>query len=493
MNKVIGFFILSICSITNSFAQEFVDLGLGDGTLWATCNIGANSPEDKGDYFAWGETVPKKSFTWSNLKYCEGGDGEFFTKYVNLRNFGTIDNRSVLSPEDDAATVLWGADWKIPTKEQFYLLYDKCELKETTVNGKQCIQIIGPNGNSIYLPTSGYYDNQKYVTNRSCYWTANLSRVTTPNAVLAYTYHGTYGDLHYDYDAGARYLGAAIRPVRKKTLIEEISVKLVGIAPTAQVYVDGKNVGKASNVKSLSVGTHIIRTVAGKIVTEKAICVESAKDNQVFDLKNNDLGVGKIDGHYYVDLGLPSGTLWATCNIGCKYQEDLGGYYAVAETVQKEKCTWDNLKYCTHPSEGLLSKYVNNAKFGTVDNKKTIEAQDDAAYVNWGSNWRIPTYEQFKELVDNCRKIWIIPERGNINGIHGCYFIGKNGKSIFLPAAGMVRDYGKSKQDVYGFYSTSSINNGADAWYYFFSEHSRDCKFSTGRCYGRSIRPVVAQ
>ena len=98
--------------------HEYVDLGLPSGTLWATMNVGANSPEDYGDYFAWGETAPKSVYDWSTYKWCRGLVNTI-TKYCNSGGYnGFVDNKTELDPEDDAATANWGAEWRMPSFEQ---------------------------------------------------------------------------------------------------------------------------------------------------------------------------------------------------------------------------------------------------------------------------------------------------------------------------------------------------------------------------------------
>ena len=87
--------------------REYVDLGLPSGTMWATCNIGANYPEDYGDYYAWGETETKSNYDWSTYKWCKGSE-DTLTKYCTDNDYGTVDNKTVLDPEDDAAHVKWG-------------------------------------------------------------------------------------------------------------------------------------------------------------------------------------------------------------------------------------------------------------------------------------------------------------------------------------------------------------------------------------------------
>ena len=137
-----------------------VDLGLPSGTLWADRNIGADSPEDCGDYFAWGETEPKTTYNWSTYKWCKGRYGTL-TKYCADLASGTVDNKMTLEPEDDAATANWGEAWCMPTYEQIHELYDECTLKMITQNGVNGYKMTGPNGNSIFIPAAGFRSNDK--------------------------------------------------------------------------------------------------------------------------------------------------------------------------------------------------------------------------------------------------------------------------------------------------------------------------------------------
>jgi hypothetical protein len=135
--------------------KEWVDLGLPSGTLWATCNVGANSPEEYGDYFAWGETFSKDYYDWTTYKWCNGSmDG--ITKYsYGSYNIYFIDFKSELEPEDDVAYVQWGPSWRMPTKTQQDELREHCTWTWTTQNSVNGYLVVGPNGNSIFLPVAG--------------------------------------------------------------------------------------------------------------------------------------------------------------------------------------------------------------------------------------------------------------------------------------------------------------------------------------------------
>ncbi len=134
--------------------HEYVDLGLPSGTLWATCNIGTTTPEGYGDFFAWGETEPKTIYDWSTYKYCNGGNFEL-TKYCHKSNYGYngyTDELTVLLPEDDAATVKWGGEWRTPTLEDCNELLDNTTCIWAKKNGVLGRLFIADNGCSIFLP-----------------------------------------------------------------------------------------------------------------------------------------------------------------------------------------------------------------------------------------------------------------------------------------------------------------------------------------------------
>ena len=145
-----------------SFTTEthaYVDLGLS--VKWATCNIGASSPEEYGDYFAWGETEPKEVYVWSTYKWCNGSQNTL-TKYCTNKEYGAVDNKITLELEDDVAHVNWGGEWRMPTKAELEELREKCTWTPTKINGVSGREITGPNGNKLFLPYSGYCSEDKY-------------------------------------------------------------------------------------------------------------------------------------------------------------------------------------------------------------------------------------------------------------------------------------------------------------------------------------------
>ena len=222
------------------------------------------------------------------------------------------------------------------------------------------------------------------------------------------------------------------------------------------------------------------------------------KVKQVYYESTTDQGVtvsGKEGIYTYVDLGLESGTKWATCNVGATKPTEYGDYFAWGETKPKEDYSWETYKWCKGSSSSM-TKYCTDSDdgtdYGTVDNKKVLDAEDDAATANWGSAWRMPTKDEIKELLDGCSWEWVNDFNGS--GVRGRLGTSKkNGATIFLPAAGYRENTDLSNEDYYGYYWSSSLNEGYpdDAYYlYFFFVSYIDWNYNS-RYGGRSVRAVL--
>ncbi len=194
---------------TNPNGHEYVDLGLPSGLKWATCNVGASSPEDYGGYYAWGEIEEKENYSWSTYKWCNGSD-DTMTKYCTSSSYGTVDNQTVLDPEDDVAHVKWGGTWRMPTEaEQDELRYN-CTWTWTTQNEVNGYKVTGPNGNSIFLPAAGYRDRTGAYY-RGIYghcWSSSLFSHDSSNACFLYFCSDDFG-----WSYNNRYYGLSVRPV----------------------------------------------------------------------------------------------------------------------------------------------------------------------------------------------------------------------------------------------------------------------------------------
>ena len=190
------------------------------------------------------------------------------------------------------------------------------------------------------------------------------------------------------------------------------------------------------------------------------------------------------NGHEYVDLGLS--VKWATCNVGASKPEEYGDYFAWGEVEPREVYDWSTYKWC-NGSYDTQTKYCTNSDYGTVDNKTVLESADDAAAVNWGGSWRMPTDAELTELHEQCTWTWTTQ-----NGVNGYKVTSKsNGNSIFLPAAGYrygsSLDYAGSDGD---YWSSSLYTDDPDhAWDVGFDSDGVR-RYNYGRYYGQSVRPV---
>ena len=483
--------------------HEYVDLGLPSGTLWATHNIGATNPEDYGNYYAWGETTTKSTYNWSTYKYSNGSNTTL-TKYCTSSSYGTVDNKTELELSDDAAYVNWGKNWRMPSDDQFTELINSSYTTTTwtTVNGVYGRKITSKsNGNSIFLPAAGnhsgtwFYDAGSY----GGYWSRTLD-TSSPNAA---------SNLGFDsssissYSVSSRFLGRSVRPVHPRILL----VENITLTPTTLALAVGTSSQLSATVTPSDADNPALTwsssdpsvaqvSSTGKVVGVSAgTCTVTCAATDGSGVKATcQVTVSDPDSHEYVDLGLPSGTLWATCNIGATNPEDYGDYFAWGETTGynsgKTNFAWSTYKYC-NGSSSTLTKYNNSSSYGTVDNKTELELADDAAYVNWGKNWRMPSDDQFTELINSS---YTTTTWTTVNGVYGRKITSKsNGNSIFLPAAGYRNDTSLNNAGSSGFYwsrtlSTSYPFNARDLFFY----SSNISANGYGRFYGQSVRPVLA-
>ena len=249
--------------------------------------------------------------------------------------------------------------------------------------------------------------------------------------------------------------------------------------PATRTPSSGKKTTNSSSGKktgtNTSSGKQTISGASGKKTTPSAVQTDEKPSTKI-------AGTGSItncpdSNHpHAIDLGLPSGTKWACCNVGAAKPEDYGGYFAWGETSEKTNYDWSTYIHCN----GSLStcRNLGNDIAGT---------QYDVAHVKWGGAWVMPSFDQIKELLNNCTYTWT-----SINGVKGGKFTGKNGGVIFLPAAGRRWDGGLYSAGSYGYYWSSTqrpsysyyaydlyFYSGYAYWYHYYYRH-----------YGYAVRPV---
>lgn len=223
---------------------------------------------------------------------------------------------------------------------------------------------------------------------------------------------------------------------------------------------------------------------AGLILPNVSLCVA---ENEVY----YNPYVDPYNGHAYVDLGLPSGTKWATMNVGATKPEEYGLYFAWGDTQGytasqvgsgegQKAFAWADYKW-SEDGGTTMSKY------NETDGKTVLDLEDDAVAVAWGGSWKIPTEAQCQELIDNTTYTWTA-----VNGVNGGKFTASNGNYIFIPAAGIVY-YGIMHYvgDSGFIWDTSLGSDGVRNSNYLYFGGSKDFVNSNLRCHGYSVRGVV--
>ena len=201
------------------------------------------------------------------------------------------------------------------------------------------------------------------------------------------------------------------------------------------------------------------------------------------------LYVDHVDGHEYIDLGLPSGTLWATMNIGATNPEDYGDYFAWGETTPMDVYDESTYQWC-NGSYVMLTKYCTQSSSGYngfTDGKTELDPEDDAATANWGPQWRMPSDDQIVELINNCTTEWTTR-----NGVNGRLFSSNiNGASLFLPAAGYCLDSSLFDVGTYGYCWSRALYSSYPGFAYYLRFYSDDVVWSNcRRFFGFTVRAV---
>ena len=505
----------------------YVDLELPSGTLWATMNIGANKIEDFGEYYAWGESEAKNGFSWYNYKYYKGGYSErpnAFPTYNELENIGG----EISNTKYDAAHVIMGGTWVMPTKAQIDELQDSSYCDWTWVKQGFCVTS-KLNGKSIFLPAAGMKESDLDDGFYSGYYQSS----TLCEGIPSCNYFLCFFSGNHSTNGSSIYYGRTIRPVICATASSEPYVTsghpIYNDKSTATVLncqIKGKwssvlNHGICWNTSGNPTISDNYEVEGHRGVPSYNVVINGLEEGKTYHIRayatnnvgtsygeevmyihgnNNILADGQQNGHDYVDLGLPSGTKWATMNIGASAPEDYGNYYAWGETETKEDYSWNTYKYF----------FDNNGNYVPYDDKWRVESgelkdigsniagtQYDVAHMKWGDSWKIPTSAQMDELQNReyCEWIWTF-----MNGVKGYIITSKlNGKRIFLPACGVFYSNMQQHMNTDGHYwlSTSETTNTFYADYLIISSNSYETRHKSehfqdynSRNHGRAIRPV---
>lgn len=414
---------------------EYVDLGLPSGNLWATCNLGASSPEAYGDYYAWGEVEPKQKYTYPNHKwYKEGAPSLGFTKYNNE------DGKLTLEDEDDAVIQKLGNGWRTPTLADFRELTNQklTTIKKTTLNGVAGYQITSKrNKKSIFIPCAGFKQDKPQT--------------------------------------------------REISSSEEVAICMTNL-----------------------------RCIDYKVFNAWSFAFQDDRIGRYGKRRPDGISVRPVKGpgmpvpNNCVDLGLDSGLLWAKCNMGTTDPKQPGDYYAWGETSTKKKYYSDNYKHFK------INENLNILKYNEKDGKEVLELEDDAANAYLGVGYRIPTKEDWEELLEDCKWETVtttlpeIVDPSQKKVIARWKVTGPNGNSIVLPTTSGFKSDGWFVQPDYDiYYTTANLYPPADelsdeykylkaialTWPMFaketLSENIEELSFkSINRARGIVVRPV---
>lgn len=267
MNKRLLTMFSALVPMTLAIAQapedvQAVDLGLPSGIRWASCNVGATTPEGYGYYFAWGETESKKDYSWTTYKYANVGERYHykFTKYctdASSGDNGFIDNKTVLEPEDDAATANWGDVWRMPTDAEWTELREQCTWTYTTLNGVYGYQVASKtNGNSIFLPVAGFRNGTSlYLQGTRGYYSSSSLLENYSDNVWIVTFNHEEVYRH----SNNRNNGLSVRPVQDKQ--EEVvepayTPKPFTVAEGKQITFSGGNLQYTQSTQTWAFAEH---------------------------------------------------------------------------------------------------------------------------------------------------------------------------------------------------------------------------------------------
>ncbi len=442
-----------------------VDMGLS--VKWSVRNLGADYPEGTGDFFAWGETEPKSYFSEANYKWYINGSSNNLKKYNTDQSYGTVDNKKILDLEDDAACVILGEPWRMPTNNEWSELFDKCTWTPTNVNGKDGLRVTSKaTGKSIFLPVTGMMDGSKLSYSIfGYYW---FSNVYTSRPITAW--HGSFSSNSiYAPSTSYRWHGLSIRPVlgvpATHISLDNSTLKLnIGDIQTLTALVEPSNMTDMVSWHSSNEG--VAPVINGVVIATNSgnakITVTAGSQSATCDVS--------VQAVSYVPVDLGLSVRWANAN--------LGGYYAWGDTSPKNRYDTSTYKW---------TYGADFSKYNTADNNMILDPEDDAAHVILVGSWRMPTYDEWTELCTNCTWTWTT--RDNVGG----YLVtsNKTGNSIFLPANGYRNDMILQKAGSSGYYWSSSRKEEHNyAMCVYFNSGSIKPSYDHRSIVGFTIRPV---
>ncbi len=430
---------------------HLIDLGLPSGTKWACCDVGATTPERLGGLYAWGSieemTVPYEPYEpnegddWDDDWDSEDGEsnqGILENPSHRINKTRKDNDENICGTERDVAHVKWGGAWQMPSEEQIRelceystaSLYSKRNEDEETWN--DFILLSCPNGGDIIFP---YYwgersdDDNYFDYNENRYWSGTPSlndnssawglflgfweRTLIPVGTVTYVSSEIF---KFDFSSGA-----SVRPIYNGESYGYLSLSTnvvnIGVGDSYEVSITSgtgnyRFTNTSSSIAEVTLSGSTI-SIIGKSAGSATVTVTDTASGISTEISVKVINLCPDSNHpHMIDLGLPSGTKWACCNVGAEKPEAEGGLYYWGRT------------------EDSSSNYES---FEDVfDNLKDLHdiggTEYDVAHVKWGGDWRIPSCPLAEEMYNNCSH-----EDINYKGVSGMVFTGTNGNLLFLP------------------------------------------------------------
>ena len=449
-----------------------VDLGLS--VMWSAVNLGADSPIHKGYYYAWGETEPreipsKAAYLWGNSDYVS----------FELTKYCQNDNKTQLDADDDVAAVKLGGTWRIPSVADYIELLENCEATEI-VNEYGVRGVLfkskkaGYTDNEMFVPMAGGYfdDGENTVGTGFSYW---LSSIDAKRMESQHNYDYAYAMQQFDKIGYSSYAGLSrwsllpVRPVCDRTTPvinpdATISFNFQYLSCVSDAYVHLRSYQIISldgaEMSEITWGSSDPAIVEIDAQTGRAKTKTPGRATITATLPNGASASTRMivytQSHVYVDLGLPSGNKWATCNVGANAPEEAGELFAWGELEPNDHYDdWTTYRWCEATVAGA-DTLVTITKYNELDGLVTLEPSDDAATMNWGPSWRMPTYQDFNELWRNCSYTTSTDKR---YGIFTSKIEGYTDKSITIPIVDMPDYIDHGNTSLYYWSSTLSASS----------------------------------
>ena len=442
-------------------SEDVIDLGLPSGMLWASCNLGATKPEEIGEYYAWGEISPNwydASGQYSmDISHSGMGLRWDMTKYCTKEKYGTVDNKISLDLKDDVVHVVLKGRYRMPSWQDYEELITNCTTEWTALNGVNGCQFKGPNGKTIFFPATGVwmYGDLEHLDSYCNYWSRSLyTKLPYKASILCAFDESVWGGgdpvcVHREERYKCKPIRAVMLPEGSPSNLVDFALSgnvnpIIGLGEKCKLNVVSGNGSYTSSSKhpsiaNVSINNNVIE-ITGQNPGTTIIYITDKCSGQ--DIMVTVTVTPKTETPAAaVDLGLPSGTKWASYNLGATRPEDYGGYYAWGELEKKDSYSWSTYLHCD--GEDYSCYELPNDISGTVY---------DIVKMKWGGSWRMPTVDDFYELSKNCQIEWV-----SRSGTKGCLITGPNGNSIFLPASGWVDGETKKNVNEYGLFWTPCL------------------------------------